>query len=59
MPVMTAWRFDYHLCRWSISAWRSEEVLGVRMFSTLFFETASVCVRECARSGVRPSYYRL
>jgi len=42
MPVVTAWRFDYHLCPCAVSTRRSEEVLGVRMFNTLFFKTASV-----------------
>ena len=35
-----------------VSAWGSEEVLGVRMFNTLFLETAS-CVCVCARARAR------
>jgi len=54
MSVVTAWSFDYHLCPCAISAWRSEEVLGIRMFNTLFFETASVCVCVCVCVCTRP-----
>ena len=53
MSMVTAWRFDYHLCPCAISTWRSEEVLDARMFSTLFFLKQllclSVCLCVCAR----------